>query len=100
MRARGRRDNTPRFKNGVEGSYGIARFAEREAVDSNEPARSTCGCPTYDFKIAFEIVVAITQHCSFNTINENGLGRVVAFAQPLVARDTRNRAVILENARE
>ncbi len=31
------------FNNCVEGAYGIARFAEREAVDSDEHARSTCG---------------------------------------------------------
>ena len=33
----------PRFNNCVEGAYGIARFAEREAVESDGHARSTCG---------------------------------------------------------
>jgi hypothetical protein len=32
----------PRFNNCVEGAYGIARFAEREAVESDGHARSTC----------------------------------------------------------
>src|SRR5208282_3525632 len=31
------------FNNCVEGAYGIARFAEREPVDSDGHARSTCG---------------------------------------------------------
>src|SRR5208282_1559061 len=34
----------PRFNNCVEGAYGIARFAEREAVESDGHARSTAGC--------------------------------------------------------
>ena len=29
----------PRFNNCVEGAYGIARFAQREAVESDEHAR-------------------------------------------------------------
>ena len=33
----------PRFNNCVEGAYGIARFAEREAVESDGHTRSTCG---------------------------------------------------------
>ena len=33
----------PRFNNCVAGAYGIARFAEREAVESDGHARSTCG---------------------------------------------------------
>ena len=33
----------PGSNNCVEGAYGIARFAEREAVESDEHARSTCG---------------------------------------------------------
>ena len=33
----------PRFNNCVEGVYGIARFAEREAVESDEHSRSTRG---------------------------------------------------------
>jgi hypothetical protein len=32
-----------RFNNCVEGAYGIARFAEREAVESDGHTRSTCG---------------------------------------------------------
>ena len=31
------------FNNCVEGAYGIARFAEREAVDSDDVRKSTCG---------------------------------------------------------
>ena len=33
----------PGSNNCVEGAYGIARFAEREAVESDGHARSTCG---------------------------------------------------------
>ena len=42
-RARGWCATAPRFNNCVEGAYGIARFAEREAVESDGHARSTCG---------------------------------------------------------
>ena len=42
-RARGWCATAPRFNNCVEGAYGIARFAQREAVESDEHARSTCG---------------------------------------------------------
>ena len=33
----------PGSNNCVEGAYGIARFAEREAVESDGHTRSTCG---------------------------------------------------------
>ena len=43
-RARGWRATATGFNNGGEGgSYGIARCADGEAVDSDEQARSTCG---------------------------------------------------------
>ena len=35
----------PSFQKLRRGAYGIARFAEREPVDSDEHARSTCGVP-------------------------------------------------------
>ena len=52
----------PRFNNCVEVAYGIARFAEREAVESDGHTRSTCGVRELRNSAAQSAAGGVRQH--------------------------------------